>query len=123
MISNENGVKLRLFEMERQEKIKKLLNGAILTDVIFDDGIGLSGKEISGLILLKGDETYSVSINAEQYYEVTETKLLITSQSGQGKEVEKLIVMPTPCDKCNKSNCKDRSTPGNWVVDCKEQEK
>jgi hypothetical protein len=121
MVSDSDGEKLRSFETKRQGKIKELLIGATISNVLFDEGIGLSGKDISGLTLAKGDDTFKVSINANQFYDVTETRLLITSQKEDGEEIEKLITMSTPCDDCTKPDCKTRTTPGNWVVDCKEK--
>ena len=118
MVSDEEGDKMRTFEKARQQKIKELLNGAVVADVFFDEGYGISAKTISGLTLIKGDEVFNVSIETGQFYEVTETRLSI---SGKMAEVENMITMPTPCDNCTKPNCKDRTTPGKWVIDCKQE--
>ena len=117
MVSDADGEKLRTFEMARQNKIKNLLLGGIIAEVFFDDGMGISGKTISGLSVVKGKEVFHVSIE-DTFYDVIESSLNITGKLGD--PVENMIVMPTPCDTCKKPDCKDRTTPGNWVVDCKE---
>ena len=118
-VSNEDGEKLRLFEKARQDKIRTLLNGATIADVFFDEGNGLSGKSISGLTLVKSDEVFHVSIEANTFYDVIESSLQITGKMGD--PVENMITMKTPCDDCIKEGCATRSKPGEWVVACKDK--
>jgi hypothetical protein len=115
MVSDEDGERLQRFEEMRQGKIKSLLAGAVITDVIFEGGFGIGGKGISGLVMEKDGKMFGVSIDTHQFYEVTETRLDI---SAEGKEIERMITMPTPCDTCTKKDCKTRSTPDGWVVKC-----
>ncbi len=115
MISDADGELLRAFESERQSKVRDLLMGAIVTDVVFHSGCGIDGHTIDGMTLKKDDKLYRVSIEANQFYEVIETRLVIENN---GTEVEKLITMPSPCDTCTKQDCKTRSKPGEWVVRC-----
>jgi hypothetical protein len=117
MVSDEDGEKLRRFEEMRQGKIKSLLAGAVITDVIFEGGFGIGGKGISGLVAEKDGKIFDISVDSQQYYEVTETRISVCSDAG---EVERMITMPTPCDTCTKKDCKTRSTPDAWVVACKE---
>jgi len=119
MVSDADGKKLRRFEAERQGKIKEILLGATVADVFFDEGMGISGKTISGITLVKGGEVFHVSIKADTYYDVIESSLQITGKLGN--PVEHMIAMKTPCDECKKTDCKSRTTPGNWVVDCKDR--
>ncbi|MEN6395412.1 MAG: hypothetical protein ABFC78_02885 [Methanoregula sp.] len=104
--------------MERQNKIKALLIGGKITEVFFDEGMGISGKTISGLTVVKGEEVFHASIKADTFYDVIESSLQITGKMGD--PVENMITMPTPCDNCAKKVCNDRTTPGSWVVDCKD---
>lgn len=121
MVSDEDGEKLRKFEFERQEKIKNLIVGMTITDVIFDDSMGISNKDIIGLSGVKNGEEYNISIDAHQFYECIESRLMISSDTC-GKNVENLITMDSPCDTCKKAEtCKDRPEEG-WVVDCKVKE-
>lgn len=119
-VSDSEGEKLRKFEFERQKKIGDLLIGAVITDIVFDDSMGISNKDISGLFVEKDGEKYHITIDANQFYDCIESRLEITSN---GKEVENLITMETPCDTCKKADsCKDRPKDGGWVVDCKVKE-
>lgn len=119
IVSDSDGEKLRSFEEARQGKIKDLLLGGIVADVFFEARqVGISGKTISGLTLVKGGEVFHVSIHAEAFYEVIESSLQITGKLGDS--VEHMITMVTPCDDCTKKDCTTRSKPGEWVVACKE---
>jgi hypothetical protein len=119
MVSEEDGRKLRNFEAARQEKVKAMLIGMTITDVVFE-GSGLSGKTIQELVGEKDGKTFEIRVEANQFYEVIESRIMITEKNGD--EVENLITMQTPCDTCKKADCKDRSGRGKFVVDCKVKE-
>jgi hypothetical protein len=94
-----------------------LIKGITITDVIFEDDIGISNKTIKSLIGTKDGEEYRISIDANTYYDCIES-CLITNRD-KGKEVKYLITMPTACDTCTKMDCKDRSNSDSFVIDCK----
>lgn len=86
MVSKEEGERLRAEEELRQANIKSLLVGCKITDVIFS-GCGITNLQINGVVLEKHDQTYSLTYEAEQYYECVIGRLVVTDEV-RGVEVK-----------------------------------
>ena len=79
MVSNEEGERLRGEETARQDRIKEILSGAVITDVVFS-GCGITNHTIRELVLRKDAKDYRVEVEAEQYYECITSRLVVTDE-------------------------------------------
>jgi hypothetical protein len=86
MVSNEEGERLRAEEENRQSLIKAKLIGCKVVNVIFS-GCGITNLQINELVLENGDQRYSVTYEAEQYYECVIGRLVATDEV-QGVELK-----------------------------------
>lgn len=86
MVSDKEGEDLRKMETTRQDNIRARLKGAAVTDIIFD-GLGINNHTIRELFLEKDGTTFVVEIEAEQYYDCIEKRLVITDLT-KHEEVE-----------------------------------
>jgi hypothetical protein len=87
MVSDKEGEESRKIEQSRQDNIKVRLNGAIVTDIVFD-GMGIINHTIRELVLEKDGTKFIVEIEAEKYYDCIEKRLIITDCTTYKEVVE-----------------------------------